>query len=858
LFIQRPTSETPPATAISVPTPDAPLSGEAIPAPVPTAASLGDAKRPVRDPAPQPTASDATDRLTEDLAAARSKLAAARADRASAEWQLSTLRSERTLLADELARVRADLSSSRDELADQTEHVRRMASLVTDLQERVWDLARARDSANAGAAEKGAQSALRSLVRGWARRLRPLVSIPAALGFVPSSAGWKVRGGLTLLRDKAQLRDAIAVARCGLFDEGFYVGSQPDVRGSRFSPLTHFVLKGGREGRSPHQLFDASYYLDRNPDVADTGANPLVHYLRCGWVERRKPHPLFDVAFYLEQNPDVRAAGIEPLGHFLRFGARDGRNPNPVFDCAYYLGRYPDVAASGINPLAHFSADGWRERRRPSQAFDTDHYLSTHRNLRGENPVAHFLESGRRRGRSIAARRVDDASSSDADATEEKPQPTRLRAVSLGSHVEQPIILCLSHVSPCPPRAGNEYRVQRLLRWLGGEGYRIVPVIAPLPEAHVGTESLRQVAAEFSNAVLCTREGTIEYILGSVPDVLAGLDGAWIKPVSGLLGERAGKGGHAGDLLGRDRTFCHDALVTTALRLHDTLRPAVVIAEYIWMTRLFPLLSGTAVKVVDTHDVFSTKRDKVVRYGVDEVQVEAAEEARRLRHADLVVAIQRAEREELQRLVPDVPVLVAGVDMDVAEERRVPVGRRVLYVASDNELNKKGLNDFLRFAWPRVRAAIPDAELVLAGRIAETLHLDEPGVVRLGLVADLKPLYGEARVVINPSVAGTGLKIKTLEALSHLRPIVTWPSGVEGLSDELMALCTTAGDWYEFATRVSEFLVSDPPRVFSDRGRDTIVREMSPRAVYGPFSEAIREMVEVRRLRRQSELAPLA
>src|SRR5581483_3395143 len=101
-------------------------------------------------------------------------------------------------------------------------------------------------------------------------------------------------------------------------------------------------------------------------------------------------------------------------------------------------------------------------------------------------------------------------------------------------------------------------------------------------------------------------------------------------------------------------------------------------------------------------------------------------------------------------------------------------------------------------AWPRIRRDVPDAELLVAGKVGRFLPADVPGVMRLGTVDDLDPLYEQARVVINPAVAGTGLKIKTLEALCHFRPIITWPNGTDGLAPELAALCTVASDWHDF------------------------------------------------------------
>src|SRR5206468_8864380 len=130
----------------------------------------------------------------------------------------------------------------------------------------------------------------------------------------------------------------------------------------------------------------------------------------------------------------------------------------------------------------------------------------------------------------------------------------------------------------------------------------------------------------------------------------------------------------------------------------------------------------------------------------------------------------------------------------------------------------------LRFAWPLIRRDVPDAELLLVGKIGRTLADEVPGIVRLGVVDDLRPLYRKARVVINPAVAGTGVKIKTLEALCHLRPIVTWPSGTDGLAPELATLCATVQDWHEFSRRVVGFLVAEVPALLSSADRNTIVR----------------------------------
>ena len=749
----------------------------------------------------------------------------------------------------EARRIDAQIADLRNRLtseeAQHQESRRKAGSVASELHARLRHVEAERDLAlnmtepGTGRQQVGAIQAAASPLRQG--RLRRLARTAVAIGLVPTR-GWAPRCGARILSDSAALREARAVESSGLFDADYYRGRYPDVASGRLTPLGHFVLKGAREGRSPHALFDAAYYLRRNLDVVASGVNPLLHYLARGAFEGRNPHPLFDVTFYLNENPDVKSAGSEPLRHFINLGAAEGRRPNPFFDVSYYLNAYPDVAARRINPLVHFVNDGWREGRRPAAAFDPAHYLARYDDVRPleVNPLAHYLEYGRFEGRTT----VDDRDGARAvQAPDITASLVRLEARSLvPARAEQPTVLCLTHVMPWPPRAGNEYRIYRMLCWLRDQGYRVVPLVAPLPGARVDREALHGLADAFSNAVVCERTGRLEYILRDVPDVLASLEGEFTRPVSTLLGEDiAGRGGEP-QLLHMDRTFCHDALITTALRLHQVLGSYVLLTEYIWMSRILPLISSNVVKVIDTIDVFSTKRDKVIQFGIDDVHVEPEEEAARLRRADLILAIQDEERQALQRLMPGKRVVTAGVDVDVVEDGGTPSGRKVLYVASDNPMNRKGLLDFLRFAWPQIRRDVPDAELLVAGRVSGTLEADVPGVIRLGLVDDLKPLYRQSRVVINPAVAGTGLKIKTLEALGHLRPLVTWPSGSEGLATELADLCVPVQDWFEFARHVTAFLATDTPRLFSDAQRDTIVRLTSPAASYQAMTEAIADL----------------
>ncbi|WAC29310.1 FkbM family methyltransferase [Ancylobacter sp. SL191] len=169
------------------------------------------------------------------------------------------------------------------------------------------------------------------------------------------------------------------------------------------------------------------------------------------------------------------------------------------------------------------------------------------------------------------------------------------------------------------------------------------------------------------------------------------------------------------------------------------------------------------------------------------------------------------------------PITLVTVGRGLAPVDMPPVeAPTLLMVDSANAMNGKGLRDFIWFAWPMIREAVPEAELHVAGAVGQELSGHEPGVTALGCVDDVTPLYLRSRVVISPAVAGTDVKIKTLEALNHLRPIVLWPSGREGLHPDLAKHCVCVEDWFQYAQAVIELLQHSDQAEAIQASRDQI------------------------------------
>lgn len=596
-----------------------------------------------------------------------------------------------------------------------------------------------------------------------------------------------------------------------LFSTSYYIASNPDI-GQSVNPLVHFAARGAREGRNPHPLFDIAHYWRQRPDIRESATNALEHYLSYAFLENVDPHPLFDSSFYLEQTGTSVGDRLNPLAHFVEEGWRTGFKPNEWFDPLWYHEHNPDLDPA-LNPLVHYAEWGWREGRDPSPRFSTKGYLEQHPEVvaAGENPLAHFLR----------ARRMDEAL--DAPPVSITTQtPARVFRVT-GTADTPRTIMVVSHVSPWPVRAGNEYRMHRLLQHWKRRGYRIVLVLAPIASEPLVPGAFDRAAEDFGNVVLCHPDGRVTFRLRDCPDVVSALAGAVVAPAP-----VEGGGTAFGDT---DRAFCHDVVFTVATRLAQTLGPSAVVAEYIFMTRFLPFAGSHLLKIVDTHDIFSKKGTNVIAYGVNDVETPAGDEARRLERADVIVAIHSGDAQTLADLAPGREVIVAGVDADVWSERAWPAESIVFVAGSGNALNLAGLRDFLRFSWPQVRGRVPSAQLRVAGGVGRAVPPGTAGVHVLGHVQDLAVEYAKARVAINPTVAGTGLKIKTVESLAHLTPVVGWPHGRDGLSDSLSAFVYEAKDWQDFADAVVRMLErSEAP--FGATDVDAVGKELSSEVVY--------------------------
>ena len=97
--------------------------------------------------------------------------------------------------------------------------------------------------------------------------------------------------------------------------------------------------------------------------------------------------------------------------------------------------------------------------------------------------------------------------------------------------------------------------------------------------------------------------------------------------------------------------------------------------------------------------------------------------------------------------------------------------------------NQEGIWWFLEFVWNKIHKANPQATFYLAGRnMPEWLRrLQQPGVVVVGEVADAHEFIRSKAVFVVPLLSGSGIRIKIIEGMACMRPVLTTSIGAEGI-----------------------------------------------------------------------------
>lgn len=166
-----------------------------------------------------------------------------------------------------------------------------------------------------------------------------------------------------------------------LFDVGYYLAHNEDVRAAEIDPVYHYVVAGEREGRRPCRLFDPRWY-EETYRLKSAAVNLFLHYLFKGERAGYRPSPLFDPG-YVRATYGLKATQ-SAFAYFLGKHLAEGIDPHAYFSTREYLELYPDVRNSTLPPYLHFVDYGTHEGRVPKADFNWAYVRNAYA-LQGDN-----------------------------------------------------------------------------------------------------------------------------------------------------------------------------------------------------------------------------------------------------------------------------------------------------------------------------------------------------------------------------------------------------------------------------------------------------------------------------------------
>jgi len=208
-----------------------------------------------------------------------------------------------------------------------------------------------------------------------------------------------------------------------------------------------------------------------------------------------------------------------------------------------------------------------------------------------------------------------------------------------------------------------------------------------------------------------------------------------------------------------------------------------ILCSYVFQSKILDFLPDTITKIIDTHDKFSNRHLMLQEEGLtpDFFYTVPKQETIALNRADKVIAIQEKEAEFFRSITKTQIATLGHIQaqnfLDTKrEEQKLVVG----FVGSANSVNIRSLERFLEL----YKKSDLDKQLTLriAGSICKKVTVKDPNIELLGFVESLDNFYKEVDLIINPLILGTGLKIKTIEALSYGKAIVSTAIGFEGIA----------------------------------------------------------------------------
>jgi glycosyltransferase involved in cell wall biosynthesis len=219
----------------------------------------------------------------------------------------------------------------------------------------------------------------------------------------------------------------------------------------------------------------------------------------------------------------------------------------------------------------------------------------------------------------------------------------------------------------------------------------------------------------------------------------------------------------------------------------------VVFCSYVFQSKLLEFVPAHVLKVIDTHDKMGDRYEMLRKNGqpLEFFSCSPEQEGAYLRRADVVVA-RRAEEAEYFNSVSqrETAVVIPHFEEPRFQQRRFEALRNVGLVASANRINLATTLDFVRAVDKATGGGTVPFRVHIAGQVRDMIRdlppADQAAFARdwitlRGFVPDIADFYAQMDLIVSPVTMGTGINVKTVQAMAYGMPLLTTAWGCKGI-----------------------------------------------------------------------------
>ncbi|KTD12086.1 putative glycosyl transferase [Legionella gratiana] len=220
----------------------------------------------------------------------------------------------------------------------------------------------------------------------------------------------------------------------------------------------------------------------------------------------------------------------------------------------------------------------------------------------------------------------------------------------------------------------------------------------------------------------------------------------------------------------------------------------LILCSYIYQSKLLEFVPNYILKVIDTHDKMGNRSEmlRLNKLPLGHFSCTPEEEGAYVRRADLVVGITDEEARYFETVSGQKNTIVIShsTSPKFLNNKFSTLGN-VGIVASNNQFNLAVVQKFLERIdcylqkeedLPFIIHVAGEVKKAAAKRIFDSkMNVFKKSWVRMhGYVPNIAEFYGQMDLIVSPMLCGTGINIKTVEAMAHGMPLLTTVHGSRG------------------------------------------------------------------------------